>query len=64
MTNPPPSPYDAPPPVGAGSPRPHRHSAWLALGAALATTLCMLGLMIVAAGVIFVIGLNSYGSNK
>jgi hypothetical protein len=64
MTTNPPSPFDPPPWIGGGPPRRHCHSIWAALGMALAVVLGVLGLMIVACGVIFVIGLNSWGNNK
>jgi hypothetical protein len=64
MTTTPPSPYDPPRWTGGGSRPRRRHSVWSVVGVALAVVLGVLGLMVVASAVIFVIGLNSWGNNK
>lgn len=65
---PPPWPHGTPPPpplppwIGGGPPR--RSSGWNRVAIALAIVLGALGLLAVGAFVLFVISMNSYGSNK
>jgi hypothetical protein len=64
MTSTPSSPSDPPQWIGDGSPRRRRHSVWAVVGVALAVTLGVLGLIVVACGALLVIGLNNWGNNK